>query len=388
MAAYQFPDNKLQEISTLVSKITGDYIGLNQLYNPDETHSAAGEHAIQILKNLQDMQEELKKDRRELSINKLFSAIQKYTKEYQRIIQHSEDSNPLLSEVLNQAHAIVLDIYANQEFRVRLRQCMLSSQAKANNDLMFPIQATVEVNELINNTIKDLESKNQGRSIPVVKPAEKKTFFSKFFSSSSNKVMDSSQLQRIPQAELDRAILFLNDLANQMPTPGFARTHLGKSMKQAINDLTKYIDEPSKNVSPIIYNALNKLAAGLQDYLLYINDPQREVTSTVNKILLACINIEFDNFLYTEAGKHYLFVDSGSENESPFKEQLNSEELDNFRDVNLSGYNRLEVLLTLLTESQFEDLCEKIDDAFERNYDQSIEESTAMVISRNKGASP
>ncbi len=385
MAAYQFPDNELQEINALVSKITGDYMGLNQLYNPDETHTAAGEHAIQILKSLQAIQEELNNNG---TADKLLAAIISHNREINSVLMHPEDSNPLLSQVVNKSLNIVKGIMDDPDLRVALRQSIVLSQKKQHNDLLFPLQATKEINELIENTIKELQSKNPTRSSPAAEPPKQKTFFSKFFSSPSNKIMDSSQIQRIPQAELETTILFLKELATRLPNPGFASTQLQGTLKRTISDLKKYIDESPPNASPFIHNDLSKLTSGLQDYSLYINDPERELTKNIDATLRAYVAQEFDNFIQTPAGKHYYFVASGNEQLSPHKTGLNNDEIENFRDVDFEGRNKLEIMLTVLPEDQFADFCEKLADAYERNYDALFEESTAAVILKNSGPRP
>jgi hypothetical protein len=381
MAGYQFPDNELQKITTLVSKITGDHMGLNQLYNPDETHTIAGEHSIKILSHLQEMQEACEN----ADIAKLRAAAQAYETEVSIIKRHPEDSNPLLSELLQQSKKIVSAIETDPYYRVEIRMSELSSQKVKHDDLVYPIQATREINELINNAIQDLERANQGRSIPLINPDEKKSMFAKFFSSKPNKIVDSSQIQRMPQAEIDNAVSFLKQLASALPAVYEADT-LDIILPHVIAELKIFVDSSPQDTSALTHDTLSRLTAGLQNYHVYLCNPHCPSSSNVKDILTTCIEDEFDHFLTTSAGMHYVCVAAGSENNSPYKKELSNEELENFNASHPEDLDeKLDVLLTLLPDDKYNKFYEKIANAYEEHYERLIEDHSQQQNSKLSG---
>jgi hypothetical protein len=210
MAAYQFPDNELQEIELLVTKITGGSIGLNQLFNPDESFSVAGEHATKILECLQNMRAAIETEDYE-DIDALLAAVREYDIEKSAIKLTRTDSNPLFIEVVKKSQEIVANIKQDSYHRMLFRKIELIDVMKLSDNNFYAIQAVSDIRKMFEDTINELQNINPPRK----GTDEKKSVFSRFFSN-SNKVAPAP-VQRGSQKEIDEAIHALKSLANELP---------------------------------------------------------------------------------------------------------------------------------------------------------------------------
>jgi hypothetical protein len=250
------------------------------------------------------------------------------------------------------------------------RKVELIELMKSNDNHLYAFDAMSNIKKLFENTINELKNINA----PSTPNKDKKSVFSRFFSN-SNKVAPATA-QRVTQNQLDEAIRVVKLLADDLPTMSNAIVTFRIILREHVGSLNKYIDDLPTNASPLVYNVLSRLSAGLQNHLMNINDPDRQLSRSALEIYDDFMRKEFNSFLQTDSGHHYMHTEIQSEASSPYKANLTSEEIENYHSIDRDDLtDPSTVLLTLLPQDKYVDLYDKLEDSYESHLDYLIENS-------------
>jgi hypothetical protein len=379
MPEFELAPKEFIELNTLVSKISRNEFGINQLFDPDEIDTKESRHALKLQEILNNIKETIESD--VLNQNALDIIGQQVINFYQEIrnIDRTNagpetENKKILKQIVKIAGRIVDEVIDDPSYQIAARTSQFNQTWKENNSDAHAMETLDSVKTALEKTLTDLQQIAES-SKPVPPSHAKKSslvLLKNFFSPKSNKIIDSSQIpapQRITPHELKEVIPFLKGLLDSTKEYGNDPVIINIVIKHLSDSMKQCLDIMPNNSSATLINKLSALNSKITDASMSLHAESKPDAIAMKEVLTELVDYHYADFARSQLGKCFKYGQiAGFDNivESPEADKLNLDELTRLKFFEYAGKDKLQTLLAVLPDEKFDflmvDLRDKIED--------------------------